>query len=77
MEGMMFEDFKQKALELGNAKIQVDGGHPVDLKTWNGVSNFADSGPGDINMVSVTYYLDGKRVRVHRTLHKDIWYTLS
>jgi hypothetical protein len=77
MHGLLFEEFKQKALDLGNTRIQVDGGYPVSLAAWNGVSPFADSGPGDINMVGVSYHLDGQRVRVHRDLHGDVWYTLS
>ena len=72
-----FEELKQKALQLGNTKIQIDGGHPVSLAAWRGVSPFAGNGPGDINMANVRYFLDGQRVRARKALHGDVWYTLS
>ena len=69
-----FTELKQQPF----TRIQIDGGQPVSFSTWQGMSPFAPSGPGDINMVNVRYFLNGTRLRVRRDIsHEESWYTLS
>lgn len=69
-----FEELQQQPF----TKIQVDGGQPVSLLTWQGVSPFVTGGPGEINMAHVRYFLNGNRLRVRQDMsHEERWYTLS
>jgi hypothetical protein len=68
-----FDELKQMPF----LRIQIDGGHAVSFLTWRGVSPFAETGPGDVNMAQVRYFLDGNRLRVRRHLDGDVWYTLT
>jgi len=46
----------------------------VSLEDWNGFSPYAG---GPTMTATVTYHLEGNKVRVHKTLEGDYWYTLS
>ncbi len=73
-EEIGFEELKQTPF----TKIQTDGRTPVPFMTWRGVPPFIQSGPGDINVTDVRYFLNGNRLRVRRDLtHEEVWYTLS
>jgi hypothetical protein len=77
MDELGFGEFLEKALSAGFTSIQVDGGTPVPLATWRGVSVQAAGGPGDINFANVRYFLEGDRLRVRKDFHGDVWYTLA
>lgn len=46
----------------------------VSLKDWNGFSPYAG---GPTSTASVTYHLDGNKVRVQKALEGDYWYVFS
>jgi hypothetical protein len=72
-------EVKEEAVGNGFTKICLDaeGAHPVSLIHWNGVSPYVESGPGDINMASVDYAIDGNKVHVRKTFGGNFSYTLS
>jgi len=57
-------------------KIQRDepNAPAVSLKDWNGFSPYAG---GPTATATVTYHLEGNRVRVHKALEGDHGYILS
>jgi hypothetical protein len=76
---MNLEELKEKALANGYTKIRLEaeGSQQISLKHWNGVWTGKVGGPGDVNMATVTYHLNGNRVHVQKALEKDILYLLS
>jgi hypothetical protein len=77
---MNLEELRERALASGYTKIQGDaeGAPVVSLKHWRGVSADRAGGPGDVNIASVNYYIEGNRVRVKKALvEQDFWYVLS
>jgi hypothetical protein len=73
---MDFDEFKKLATELlGYTQILriMDVAQPVSLASWNGVG--AGTSTPYIT-VTVTYSIEGDRVRVRKMAEADIWYRL-
>jgi hypothetical protein len=76
---MIFEEFKTKALALGHTNVQSDEDNApvVPLKDWKGLWSGTSGGRPGMSQ-SVTYTIEGSRVRIRKALEEgDHWYTLS
>ena len=73
---MNLDELKKEALAAGYTKIQREAPNAptVSLSDWKGFSSHVTGGV----YASVAYYLEGNRMRIHKTTEKeDHWYTLS
>jgi hypothetical protein len=75
-KSMELEKVKTTASALAYTTIKSDepNARPVPLATWKGFSSHVS---GTL-FATVTYFLEGNKVRVHRVLdEKDHYYTLN
>lgn len=76
--GMDLDELKEKLQELGYKELRR-ADHPeakwVPIATWNGVSPYI-RGAGPTATATISYFIEGDKLRVCKATEEDLFYLL-